>query len=204
MNTTDLEIKKTLGSSQPLVVLNYWLREALKITGLKEPWAMVLSTSHKGRVSSRVILLKKVYQGRLFFYTNYLSRKGRDIQNNPWAAVNFYWPQLNRQIRIEGPVKKISRKKSVLYWKTRSRSSQLTQWISRQSQRVDSRKQLEDLKKSAEKQFCNKEIPCPKSWGGYAILIQKMEFWKNRNHRLHDRFLFEKRDRNWEKQRLFP
>ena len=204
MNTMDLEIKNTLGSSQPLVILDNWLNEALKISGLKEPWVMVLSTGHKGRISSRVILLKQVYQGKLFFYTNYLSRKGEDIKNNPWASVNFYWPQLSRQIRIEGPVEKISRKKSVLYWKTRSRSSQLSQWISKQSHRVESRKQLEKLKKLAEKQFYNKEMPCPKHWGGYALLIQKIEFWKNRDHRLHDRFLFEKRGRIWEKQRLFP
>ena len=204
MKAMDLEIKKSLGSVHPFVVLDKWLKEALKIKGLKEPWAMVLSTSCKGKVSSRVVLLKRVYQGRLIFYTNYLSKKGRDMEDNPWAALNFYWPQLGKQIRIEGLVKKISRRKSVLYWKTRSRSSRLSQWISQQSQKVLGRKQLEDLKKSAEKTFLNKDIPCPKYWGGYALDIKKLEFWKNRDHRLHDRFLFEKQAGAWKKQRLFP
>ena len=204
MKAVDLEIKKSLGSVQPLVVLDRWLKEALKISGLKEPWAMVLSTSHNGKVSSRVVLLKLIDQGHLIFYTNYLSKKGRDMESNPRAALNFYWPQLGRQIRVEGLVKKISRKKSVSYWKTRSRASQLSQWISQQSQEVLDRKQLEILKKSAEKTFRSKEIPCPRHWGGYALHIKKLEFWKNREHRLHDRFLFEKKAGAWKKQRLFP
>ena len=204
MISIDLEIKESLGSGNPLVVLNQWLTEALKITSFKEPWSMVLSTSCKEKVSSRVILLKQVHRGKLFFYTNYLSAKGRDIENNPWAAVNLYWPQLNRQIRMEGQVQKTSRKKSILYWKTRSRASQLSQWISHQSQEVSSREKLKELKILAEKKFHNKKIPCPKHWGGYAFHIKKIEFWKNRNHRLHDRFLFEKKSKGWKKQRLFP
>ncbi len=165
---------------------------------------MVLSTSYKRKASSRVVLLKKVNQGRLIFYTNYLSEKGRDIAHSSWTAVNFYWPQLSQQIRIEGKAQKLSRKQSVLYWKTRSRSSQLSQWISKQSQEAESRQQLKNLKKAAERRFKNKEIPCPKNWGGYAVSIQKIEFWKNRDHRLHDRFLFKKKGSGWEKQRLFP
>ena len=204
MSSIDLEIREILGSNNPLAVLDQWLKEALKIPLSKEPWSMVLSTSSKEKVSSRVVLLKQVHRGKLFFYTNYLSSKGRDIENNPCAAVNLYWPQLNRQICMEGRVQKTSREKSVLYWKTRSRTSQLSQWISRQSQEVSSREKLKELKGFADKKFHNKKIPCPKYWGGYAFHIKKIEFWKNRNHRLHDRFLFEKKDKGWKKQRLFP
>lgn len=204
MNPTDLEIETVLGSKNPFVVLKKWLKDALKINPLKEPWAMILSTSYRGKISSRVVLLKHLRRGNLFFYTNYLSLKGQCLTKNPKAAVNFYWSQMNRQICIEGAVTKTSRKRSVLYWKTRNRESQLSQWISNQSQAVSSRKELEDLKTAARKEFKNKNIPCPKHWGGYILSIQRIEFWQNQPHRLHDRFLFEKVGKNWKKQRLFP
>lgn len=203
MNKIDLEIKKTLGSTKPLLVLRQWLNKARQ-SNLKEPWAMVLSTSSKGKVNSRVLLLKKLYKSELIFYTNYLSPKGKEIADNPSVSVNFYWPQLDKQIRIQGKAKKISRKESVLYWKTRSRESQISQWISCQSQPVQSRKELENLKNKAEKLFSKQKIPCPKHWGGYAIQIKKIEFWLNQKHRLHDRFLFEKKAKIWKKKRLFP
>ena len=204
MKTLDQEIKKQLGSLSPLLVLKRWLDEALQIPHLKEPWAMFLSTGNKREVSSRVVLLKQLQKGELFFYTNYLSAKAKDIKTMPFVAVNFYWPQLDRQLRIQGKVRKTSRKKSQLYWKTRSRDSQISQWLSQQSQAVSSRKQLEELRLQTERHFQNKNIPCPKHWGGYAVLIKSIEFWINRKHRLHDRFLFEKTGRSWKKQRLFP
>ena len=204
MSTINSEIKKNLGSSHPIKILKQWLKAALKIPGLKNPWAMTLSTSTNNQVHSRIVLLKEVKGNNLFFYTNYLSAKGQDIKKNPFVALNFYWPQRDRQIRIEGKARKTSRKQSLLYWKTRSRSSQLSQWISQQSQRATSRKQLEDLKKEAEKKWRNKAISCPKHWGGYSIPIEKIEFWINQNHRLHDRFVFEKTGSHWKKQRLFP
>ena len=203
MSKIDLEIKKNLGAEKPLFILKQWLHKA-KSSNFKEPWAMVLSTSSKGRVNSRVVLLKKIYRSELVFYTNYLSPKGKEIADNPFISVSFYWPQLDKQIRIQGEAKKTSRKQSILYWKTRSRESQISQWISCQSQPVQSRKKLENLKSKAEKQFQGKKIPCPKHWGGYAIDIQKIEFWINQKHRLHDRFLFEKKGDTWEKKRLFP
>ncbi len=200
----DKGIKKHLTETDPLKLLDQWLREAKQIPHLEEPWAMVLSTRSKRGVSSRVVLLKQFQNSQLIFYTNYLSEKGQCIQNHPLTAMNFYWPQLGRQIRIEGPVKKISRRKSVLYWDSRSRESQLSQWISRQSQPLSSREELENLKSIAKNTFRKKNIPCPKQWGGYALFIQKIEFWKNRRHRLHDRFLFQKTSKGWKKQRLFP
>ena len=204
MNSIDLEIKTSLGSGNPLLVLKKWLKESLTIKALKEPWAMVLSTSDRNHIHSRVVLLKYLHKEGLVFYTNYLSLKGRCLTKNPRAAVNFYWPQMGRQICIEGYVKKTSRRQSLLYWKTRHRESQLSQWISQQSQRVSSRKTLEDLKYMAKKEFKNRDIPCPKHWGGYILSIQKIEFWQNQPHRLHNRFLFEKMGKIWKKQRLFP
>lgn len=204
MTAIDLEIKIKLGSLRPLLVLSRWLKEAKHSSRLQEPWAMVLSTSFKGRVNSRVVLLKQMQRSELVFYTNYLSIKGKEISANPLAALNFYWPQMNRQIRIQGKVKKTSRQKSILYWKTRSRESQISQWLSCQSQTARSRKEMENLREKAEKQFHGQKVPCPKHWGGYALNIQKIEFWINQKHRLHDRFLFEKDGKRWKKKRLFP
>ena len=198
------EIKQALGSLNPLVVLKAWLKTALTIKGLKDPWAMLLSTSCKGRVSSRVLLLKQLQGQELIFYSNYTSQKAEDMANNPLVAVNFYWPDLNRQIRIQGRVKKTSRAKSLAYWRSRSRGSQLSQFISRQSQAVSCQQKLEALKQEAYKKFDKKAIPCPKLWGGYKILIHSIEFWQEGPHRLHDRFLFKKAGKTWQKQRLFP
>ena len=153
MPTTDSEIKTTLGSLDPLIVLKKWLKGALKLKTLKDPWAMVLSTAYRGKISSRVVLLKRIRREELFFYTNYLSLKGQCLRKNPRAAVNFYWSQSGQQFCIEGDVKKISRKQSLLYWKTRNRESQLSQWVSKQSQEVSSRKEMQDLKNTAKKIF---------------------------------------------------
>ena len=198
------EIKKYLGSLNPLAILDQWLKEALKIPRLKEPWAMSLSTARKGRPSSRWVLLKSLSAGKLIFYTNYLSAKGEDIKSQPWSALNFYWPQLGRQIRIEGLTRKISPARSSAYWRARGRDRQISQWISQQSRAAPSRKELEALRKAAQKKFLGKKIPRPPHWGGYALQIQKIEFWMAGKHRLHDRFLFEKEGKGWKAQRLFP
>ena len=116
----------------------------------------------------------------------------------------FFWPQLERQIRISGTVKKTSRKESIKYWKQRSKDSQLSQWISQQSKSITDRKSLEKLKKEAIEKFKNKPVPCPQHWGGYKLAPKKIEFWTNRKHRLHDRFLFTKQAKSWKHQRLFP
>jgi len=204
MSRIDLEIKKVFGSTQALSILKHCLNKALKIKSLKDPWAMVLSTGSGKKISSRVVLLKQLKNDKLLFYTNYLSQKGKDINHNPYAAINFYWPQLNWQIRIEGVVSKTQRRQSLRYWKSRNRESQISQWISQQSQAVISRQKLKELKKQTEKKFYKKPIPCPKYWGGYALKIHKIEFWRSRSYRLHDRFLFEKIQNGWKKQRLFP
>ena len=204
MKTLNLEIKKQLGFLDPLKVLEQWLKQALKIKAYKKSWPMLLSTANKKTVNSRVVLLKEINKDHLIFYTNYLSQKGLEITNNPQAAFNFYWPQLKKQIRGQGHLKKTSRKKSVLYWKSRSRESQISQWLSQQSKSVADRQTLKNLRKQAEKQFENKTAPCPTHWGGYELKIQTIEFWIDGKHRLHDRFLFERAGKSWKAKRLFP
>ena len=198
------EIKKQLGFLDPLKVLDSWLKQALKIKIYEKSWPMLLSTSNKKTANSRVLLLKEIYRGDLIFYTNYLSQKGKEITKNPTVAFNFYWPQLKKQIRGQGTLKKTSRKKSVFYWKSRSRESQISQWLSQQSKVVASKQVLNSLRKQTEEKFKNKEIPCPKHWGGYQLKIQNIEFWIDGKYRLHDRFLFEKKDKIWKISRLFP
>ena len=199
-----LEIKKQLGFLNPLQILDQWLKSAAVYSSYKDSWPMVLSTSYKDEVQSRVVLLKEHKKDSLFFYTNYLSEKGQQIAKNPSASVNLYWREAGRQICIEGLLKKTSRRQSLSYWKTRSRESQLSQWISKQSRAVESKKKLIQLKNQAEKKFLNQEIPCPKHWGGYKLKICQIEFWLDGRHRLHDRFLFKKQSRGWRAERLFP
>ncbi|MGI9549461.1 MAG: pyridoxal 5'-phosphate synthase [Bdellovibrionales bacterium] len=140
MKNRNSEILFFLGSKDPLIVLKKWLKAAQKIPRLKEPWAMCLSTvSSKKKSQSRIVLLKKLEKNQLLFFTNYLSPKAKDLKKNPEASVVFFWPQIQKQIRISGPVKKTSRKISCNYWKKRSRNSQLSQYISQQSQEIKDR-----------------------------------------------------------------
>ena len=171
------EPQRFLGSTDPLVILETWLDEAQKARRIKNPLAMNLCTNDRGQPSSRIVLLKYLKKGSLVFFSNYLSRKGRNLQNNARAAVTFYWESLGRQIRIEGKVKKISRRESAAYWKTRSRESQLSQWLSRQSRPVLNREDLNALKAEVRQRFKGRAVPCPSHWGGYALSPQKIEFW---------------------------
>ena len=204
MTTLKLEVKKQLGFLDPLKVLDQWLKQALTVKAYARSWPMVLSTTDKKAVSSRVVLLKEFKKGQLIFYTNYSSQKGQEIKNNPRVAFNFYWPQLKKQVRGQGQLKKISRKKSVSYWKTRSRESQISQWLSQQSKPIADKKTLEALKQQTEEKFKSKTVPCPKNWGGYQLAIQTIEFWIEGKDRLHDRFLFKKIEKYWKIKRLFP
>ena len=206
-----LEIKKSakkqLGSVNPVKILDQWLKLALKTSSLTKDntWFMVLSTCYKNQVSSRVVLLKELSPcGEIIFYTNYLSSKGQQIKKNPSAALNFYWPELSKQVRIEGTLLKTTRQKSLKYWKSRSRQSQVSQWLSKQSQKLSSKKELLDLKEKTKQKFKNKVIPCPVHWGGYRLKIKKIEFWLDGKGRLHDRFLFEKKQNSWKLKCLFP
>lgn len=200
------EIKKQLGFLDPMKVFNQWLKKAVafSLPDQKNSWSMTVSSSYKNKVSSRIVLLKKFEEDKLIFYSNYLSDKGREFQLNPQTAVNFYWPQLKKQVRITGRITKTSPLQSDKYWKSRDRNSQISQWLSRQSKELTSRKELLNLKKQTEKKFKNRAIPRPKHWGGYQIKIKTIEFWLDGPYRLHDRFLFKKTGKVWKAKRLFP
>lgn len=186
-----------------------WFAEANSISRkhpnlCKQPEAFVLSTARKNRVSSRVLLMKEIRKNGFVFYTNYLSTKGQDIQKNPFVAVNFFWPPLFRQVCMRGTVKKISRAESERYWVTRSRESQISQFISHQSQPVSSHRQLEKEWFAAYKRFESKRIPLPKNWGGYLFTPTYIELWVGREARFHDRYAYSKNKNIWASAKLYP
>jgi len=191
--------------SKPLEIFEHWMAAAKSISTLREPTAMTVSTvSASGEIHSRICLCKQWSEDGFQFYTNYNSRKGTDLAQNPRAALLFFWDALFRQVKISGPVEKLARQESEAYWRTRPRESQLSQYISRQSEPVSSRHQLEAECRAAEEKFSGQEIPCPEHWGGYVVRPVKMEFWIGRPGRLHDRYQFEKTGSIWTFRRLCP
>ncbi len=167
--------------------------------------AMTLATVDKdGRPSSRSVLLKGVDGRGFIFFTNYDSRKGRELAENPNAALTFYWADLERQISVAGSIQKISREESEKYFKSRPRGSQLAAWASNQSDVVADRAALEAKWSEMEKKFPG-DVPLPPNWGGYVLRPERIEFWQGRPSRLHDRFQYTKQpDNSWKLERLAP
>lgn len=184
--------------------LQIWLQEA-STAQVPEYTAMTLATVNANNApSARVVLLKGVDTG-LVFYTNYSSRKGSDISANRAVAAVFFWPELERQIRIEGIVEKVGTEESREYFSSRPLGSQLAAWASKQSSVVSSRQQLEEQYKLVEQRFEHEEITLPPTWGGYRILPQKIEFWQGRRSRMHDRLQYSLlSDGSWSIERLAP
>jgi len=192
--------------SNPVVLFENWLKEAFE-EDLPEPTAMTLSTANsEGRVSSRIILLKGFDSGGFQFYTNYKSRKGQDLEENQYAAMSFFWPELERQVRIEGRVQKISERDSDLYHAARPRNNQLGAWASEQSAPVNDRQTLEGQFDAIKKAYKDHDqIPRPKHWGGYRLSPDRIEFWQGRENRLHDRIEYDAdHSGRWSRQRLSP
>ncbi len=187
----------------PIELLRNWLEEAKK-SDIKEFNAMVLSTTDpSGNPSSRIVLLKELdNEGNLVFYTNYLSQKGREIRVNPRVAVNFYWRDLEKQVRIAGTVRKTSREVSEAYFRSRPLESQLSAIVSPQSDVIDD---LSVLKKKADELFISdKKISMPGFWGGYSVKPHTIEFWQGGKNRLHDRLRYNKNQGQWIRERLAP
>jgi pyridoxamine 5'-phosphate oxidase len=181
-----------------------WFEEALSAE-LVDPNAMTLSTvSQDGMPSSRVVLLKGIIEEGLQFYTNYTSQKSKELEANPQAALCFYWAPLERQVRIQGTVEKLSREESADYFRQRPRQSQLGAWASSQSDRLESREELVKRFEEVKKQFEGQEVPLPDFWGGYLLRPSKIEFWQGREGRMHDRICYEKEDGSWKRNRLAP
>lgn len=184
-----------------------WFREALA-ADLPDANAMTLATaSAEGAPSARIVLLKGFDNDGYRFYSNYESRKGRDLEANARAALCFYWPQLERQVRIEGKVEKLSREESEVYFEQRPRLSQIGAWSSSQSVPVDSREELERAFAKMEERFEGEEVPLPDFWGGYLLRPVHIEFWQGRPGRLHDRIVYERPSvdsERWGIRRLSP
>jgi len=190
----------------PVRQFESWLNEALQ-SNLDEPTAMVLSTATpNGKPSARVVLLKGIENGNLIFFTNYNSRKGQELANNPQAAITFFWPGLERQVRLEGIMGKLPEAASDAYFHSRPKGSQLGAWASPQSQSVASREVLQEAEHRYAKEFFGLEdIPRPAHWGGFQFSPEYLEFWQGRPNRLHDRIVYEKQaENNWQIKRLAP
>jgi pyridoxamine 5'-phosphate oxidase len=188
----------------PFHLFEEWFLEAKK-SKILEANAMCFSTSNKkGFVSSRILLLKEFSQDGFIFFTNYDSRKGNDLKENPNSSILFFWDILERQIRIEGKVYKISRKKTVDYFYSRPLDSQIGAIISNQSQILNSRNELEENFKKYKLNLDIQKNLVPKNWGGYILKPNYFEFWQGRPNRLHDRIGFKKSKSSWKLNRLYP
>jgi pyridoxamine 5'-phosphate oxidase len=176
------------------------------VSQVTEVNAATLATADKdGRPSARVVLLKGVDERGFVFFTNYKSRKGRDLADNPHAALVFYWPDQERQVCIAGEVKKISREESEAYFKIRPHGSRLAAWASCQSEAAESRSILERHLNELELKFPGDDVPMPPDWGGYVLSPSRIEFWQGRPSRLHDRFCYLRiPDKSWRLNRLYP
>jgi pyridoxamine 5'-phosphate oxidase len=182
-----------------------WFNDAIAAKS-PMPDAMSLATvTPDGRPTARMVLLKQVDADGFVFFTNYQSSKARQLEINPYAALVFYWPQLERQVRVEGKVAKTSAEESAAYFKTRPRESQIGAWASPQSEVISARDILEQRAHELAEQYCDREIDCPAHWGGFRLKPDRIEFWKGRVGRLHDRILYELQpDETWTIKRLAP
>lgn len=188
----------------PITQFQTWFDEAIAAK-LPLPEAMTLATATAdGRPSARMVLLKQVDHDGFVFFTNYNSAKAEELDANPNAALVFYWSALDRQVRVEGSVTKTSAEESREYFRTRPRESQIGAWASAQSEVVASRAALEQRAKELETLYRDREVDCPEYWGGYRLRPDRIEFWKSRVGRLHDRILYERTGDAWTISRLAP
>lgn len=188
----------------PMDLFIRWMEKTIE-SGICEPNAMVIATATPdGKPSARVVLLKEANENGFVFYTNYLSRKGRELMTNPFASVVFDWHQIERQIRIEGRVERLSPEDSDSYFNSRPEASKLGAWTSPQSKIIKNRDELNELQTEVEKRFSENPIPRPDFWGGFLIRPTTMEFWQGRPSRLHDRLVYHKTEEGWTLHRLAP
>ena len=202
-NYTLAGIKEADTDPNPVKQFATWFEQAVSAE-LPEPNAMTLATATAdGKPSARMVLLKDYSERGFVFYTNYNSLKGQQLSANPWAALIFWWAELERQVRIEGSVEKLSSQESDTYFHSRPWGSQLGAWVSNQSQIISSREVLDQRLEQLKAQY-TKDIPRPPHWGGFRVIPSVIEFWQGRPSRLHDRLRYRFEDGNWTRERLSP
>jgi pyridoxamine 5'-phosphate oxidase len=188
----------------PIEQYAIWFEEAVDAQ-LLDPYAMALTTVDvDGQPSTRIVYMRGIKSDGFVFYTNYNSAKGRDLEVNNRVALNFFWGELERQIRVEGVVDKLSEVESNAYFSQRPRESQIGAWASLQSEEISDRKQLEDQVVFYTEKFEGVEVPRPVHWGGYVVKPVKVEFWQGRASRLHDRVIYTKAGNDWFLSRISP
>lgn len=199
------DVSEDILSENPFTEFAIWFEEALDTIDL-DPCAMVLSTiDETGSPDSRVVLLLGLRENKFIFYTSYEGVKANQIMVNNKCAINFYWPQLSRQIRIKGIVQKIPHNESEAYFLTRDRGGQLAAYGALQSSLVKNREALLEPYHEAQERFEGKPIPCPENWGGYQLNAVKYEFFQGRDSRLHDRIVYSlNKDNKWDRYRIAP
>ncbi|MEO8171635.1 MAG: pyridoxamine 5'-phosphate oxidase [Sediminibacterium sp.] len=191
-------------SADPIAQFTHWWDEAVN-SKIDEVNAMTLATvNNEGRPSARIVLLKGFDEKGFVFFTNYQSKKGKELEDNPHAALVFFWKELERQVRIEGGIEKISEDDSDAYYQSRPAGSRIGAWASPQSEVIDGRERLEDNFKALEKKFESGMIPRPGHWGGYMLRPSVIEFWQGRSSRLHDRIQYSLKENGWVIERLAP
>jgi pyridoxamine 5'-phosphate oxidase len=198
-------LNESEADADPVRQFAIWFQQALDAE-LPDANAMTLATADsEGHPSARIVLLKSFDEGGFVFFTNYESHKGRELAENPHAALVFYWGPLDRQVRIEGTAEQVSREESQAYFTSRPEASQLGAWASRQSEVIASREQLERQMEELAARYGDGMIPLPPYWGGYRVRPERIEFWQGRPSRLHDRLRYERNaDGTWRISRLSP
>ena len=189
--------------SHPMDQFDHWFEEYRPVCS-GEANAMMLSTLGQKGATARVVLLKMYDPSGFVFFSNYESRKGEELLNDDRAGLLFFWQELQRQVRVQGRVERISEQESAAYFSSRPRASQLGAWASHQSEVISDREELESRFEKLQKEFEGKEIQKPKNWGGYRLKPEQMEFWQGRSSRLHDRLEYYRADDTWKVRRLAP
>ena len=192
--------------TDPIAQFRRWFDDAQHAGALQPDVMIVATTTPTGDPSARAVLLRGFDERGFCFYTSYASRKGRELEANPRAAVVFHWPEVARQVRVTGHVERVSTVESEAYWVARPRESRISAWASEQSEPIASRDELDRRASEVAARFGDGDVPLPPFWGGYRVVPEEMEFWQHRDDRLHDRFAYSRRDPGlrWTVARLQP
>ena len=197
-------LPEAMADRDPIELFGEWLQQAQE-SGILLPESASLATADRDGVpSSRMVLLKSFAVDGFVFYTNYGSRKAREMDENPNASLLLHWVVLQRQVRVEGSVERIGSEESAAYFRTRARGSQIGAWVSRQSEELEGPSVLTRQEKEIEQRFKGQDVPFPPFWGGYRLIPERIEFWQGRLNRLHDRLLFARAGGSWAVSRLYP